>query len=205
MNSKDAGLTVPPDQSLPSRSVPVRTLDEHMSSDQSFSSAYARAVGALAAGNGTLTLAQFAAVTEIAGEGNASAVFTALVLNAIESGVDIDWALSALSRSSTSIEVAARENALSMTIPLLALHGVDARALAQRLARALGVRLAPDDVSRLPAAEERGLLASLGEQARRLVRGRTVADAVADFGRQTGQVALIDHARNFQSGYLDQA
>ena len=105
-----------------------------MSSDQSFSSAYARAVGAIAGNEGSLTLAQFAAVTDIAGDGKSSAVFTALVLNAIESGVDVDWAFNALGRSCAGIEQAARENALSMTMPLLALHGADARSLAQRLA-----------------------------------------------------------------------
>jgi hypothetical protein len=181
----------------------VRSLDEHMSSDQSFSSAYARAVGAIAGKEGSLTLAQFAAVTDIAGDGKSSAVFTALVLNAIESGVDVDWALNALSRSSAGIDQAARENALGMTIPLLALHGADARALAQRLAKALSVRLSPEHFDLLPPAEERGLLANLGQQARRLVRGRSLADTVADFGRSAGQQALVEHARQFQSGDID--
>lgn len=189
----------------PSSQLVVRSLDEHLSSDQSFSSAYARAVGAIAGNEGKLTLAQFAAVTELAGDGQSSAVFTALVLNAIESGVEVDWALNALGRSCTGIDQAAREQALHMTVPLLALHGADARALAQRFAKALSVRLSPDDLNRLPAAEERGLLANLGEQARRLVRGRSLADAVADFGRTAGQPALVDHARNFQAGDLDQA
>lgn len=183
--------------------ISVRSLDEHMSSDQSFSSAYARAVGAIAGNEGSLTLAQFAAVTDIAGDGKSSAVFTALVLNAIESGVDVDWAFNALSRSSAGIDQAARENALAMTIPLLALHGADARPLAQRLAKALSARLSPEDLNHLPPAEERGILANLGEQARRLVRGRSLADTVADFGRQAGQPVLVEHARNFQSGDID--
>lgn len=183
----------------------VRSLDEHLSSDQSFSSAYARAVGAIAGSEGSLTLAQFAAVTEIAGDGQSSAVFTALVLNAIESGVELEWALHALSRSCTGIDQQARDNALALAMPLLALHGADARSLAQRLARALSARLPTEDLNRLPLAEERGLLANLGEQARRLVRGRSLADAVADFGRNAGQPALIEHARHFAAGQIDQA
>ena len=89
MNSKD----LPSQDVAHEHNMHMRTLDEHLTSDQSFSSAYARAIGALAATEGVPTLAQFAAVTEIAGEGKASAVFTAIVLNSIESAVDIDWAL----------------------------------------------------------------------------------------------------------------
>lgn len=183
----------------------VRSLDEHLSADQSFSSAYARAVGAIAGSDGKLTLAQFAAVTDLAGDGKSSAVFTALVLNAIESGVDVDWAFTALARSAAPIEQAARENALGMAIPLLALHGGDARAMAQRLAKALSVRLAPEELGRLPASAERGMLANLGEQARRLMRGRSLSDTVADFGRSAGQPVLVEHARSFQNGAIDHA
>ncbi|MBP1204707.1 hypothetical protein JOD97_002749 [Duganella sp. 1411] len=183
--------------------VSVRSLDEHLSSDQSFSSAYARAVGAIAGNEGGLTLAQFAAVTDIAGDGKSSAVFTALVLNAIESGVSVDWAFNALARSCAGIDQAARENALAMAMPLLALHGGDARLVAQRLAKALSVRLPAEELDKLPQAEQRGILANLGDQARRLVRGRSLADAVAEFGRNAGQPELIEHARNFQSGGID--
>lgn len=200
MNSERGGQ---PGGAAAAHVVSVRSLDEHLSSDQSFSSAYARAVGAIAGNEGSLTLAQFAAVTDIAGDGKSSAVFTALVLNAIESGIDVEWAFNALARSCAGIDQAARENALGMTVPLLALHGGDARLLAQRLAKALAVRLAPEDLAKLPLTEQRGILANLGDQARRLVRGRTLADTVAEFGRDAGQPQLVEHARNFQSGEID--
>lgn len=186
---------------LPLHAVSVRTLDEHLSSDHSFGSAYARAVGALATSDGAVTLAQFAALTELAGDGKSSAVFTALVLNAIESGVDIDWALSGLAKSQA--DQPTRDSAFSMALPLLALQGAHARALAQRLAKALNVRLPASLIERLPDDEQRGLLANLGEQARKLVKGRTLADTVADFGRVMGQPELVDVARQFQSGLID--
>ncbi|NRR34103.1 hypothetical protein HSX11_28395 [Oxalobacteraceae bacterium] len=200
MNSKNGNSELPPHHE---HNVTVRSLDEHMSSDQSFSSAYARAVGAIAASDGAITLAQFAAVTDIAGEGKASAVFTALVLNAIESGVSVDWALSALAKSAATADQAARDSAFSTSLPLLALHGAQARALALRLAKALGARPHPEAIERLPAPEERGLLANLGEQARKLVKGRSLADAVSDFARGTGQQELVEQARNYQAGQLE--
>lgn len=183
----------------------LRTLDEHLCSDQSFASALARAVGAVAVGeDGTVTLAQFAAVTDIAGEGKASAVFTALVLNAIESGVTVEWALNALARSSGSADTAAREGAFVLMRPLLALHGTRARPLAQKVARALGIRLTPEHYYTLPPEQERRLLNNLGTQARKLVKGRGLVDAIADFGRSTGQTELLDHARGFNGGMMGQ-
>lgn len=184
--------------------IEIRTLDEHLSSDQSFGSALARTVGALAAADGTVTLGQFAAVTDLAGEGKASAVFTALVLNAIESGVSVDWALHALARCSPAVDQQTRDHAYAMLRPLVALQGPKARAMAQRVAKALGVRLLTDELAMLPPEDERGLLSNIGQQARKLVKGRGLGDVVADFGRSTGHNELLDGARRFQGGKLDQ-
>ena len=182
----------------------IRTLDEHLSSDQSFASALARTVGALAAADGTVTLGQFAAVTDLAGEGKASAVFTALVLNAIESGVSVDWALNALARCAPAVDLQTREHAYDMLRPLVALQGTKARTLAQRVAKALDLRLRTDELAMLPPEDERGLLGNIGQQARKLVKGRSLGDVVADFGRITGHTELLDGARRFQGGKLDQ-
>jgi hypothetical protein len=189
----------------PVHTLKLRTLDEHLCSDQSFASALARALGAIAVGeDGSLTLAQFAAVTDLAGDGKASAVFTALVLNAIESGVTVEWAMNALARSSQAADPAARDGAFAMMKPLLALHGRRARPLAQKAARALGLRLTPEHYFGLPPEEERRLLNNLGTQARKLVKGKGLVDAVAEFGRNTGQVELDDHARGFNGGMMSQ-
>jgi len=191
----------------PEHLIDVRSLDEHLSSDHSFGSALARTVGAIAAADGAPNLAQFAAVTDLAGEGKASAVFNALVLNAIESGVSVDWALQALSRSAVGVDHHAREGAFTLLRPLIALQNGKARALAGKVAKALGIRLRTDELADLPLEEDRNLLANIGDQARKLVRGRmyepTLADTVADFGRQTGNVELIDSARRCQSGKVD--
>jgi hypothetical protein len=200
--SVDATSTTAAQAAVPEHAITIRSLDAHLSSDQSFPSALARTVGAIAGTDGNLTLAQFAAVTDIAGDGKASAVFTALVLNAIESGVTVDWALAALGRVSDQVDPAARHGAFNLMKPLLALQGTKARALAQRIAKALNVRLGPEQLFGLPPEDERRLLSHLGSQARKLVKGRGLVDAVADFGRSTGQVELLDHARSFNGGMM---
>jgi hypothetical protein len=182
----------------------LRCLDEHLSTDQSFTSALARAVGAIASTDGTTSLAQFAAVTDLAGDGRASAVFTALMLNAIECGVTVDWALQALARASPSVSDGARHNAYNLLKPLLALQGTAARPLAQRIAKALHIKLSAEQLFGLPPEEERRLLTNLGQQARKLVKGRGLADAVADFGRVTGHAELLNHARGYHGGLMSQ-
>ena len=208
MHSTYGAASVTPPAALqaaaPEHAVPLRCLDEHLSSDQSFTSALARTVGAIASTDGHLTLAQFAAVTDLAGDGRASAVFTALMLNAIESGVTVDWALHALARSCGMADEAARRSAFNLMKPLLALQGRAARPLAQKVAKALSIRLSPEQLFGLPPEEERRLLSNLGDQARKLVKGRGLADAVADFGRSTGHAELLNHARGYNGGLLSQ-
>ena len=187
---------------VPEHAVLLRCLDEHLSTDQSFTSCLARTVGAIASTDGTLTLAQFAAVTDLAGDGRASAVFTALMLNAIECGVTVDWALQALGRSSPTVAVAARNNAYNLMKPLLVLQGTAARPLAQKIAKALHIKLTPEQLFGLPPEEERRLLSNLGNQARKLVKGRGLADAVADFGRSMGHAELLNHARGYHGGLM---
>ncbi|WP_229632215.1 hypothetical protein [Pseudoduganella violaceinigra] len=201
-----ASITTPaaPAPAAPEHAVLLRGLDEHLSTDQSFTSALARTVGAIASTDGALTLAQFAAVTDLAGDGRASAVFTALMLNAIECGVTVDWALHALARSSHTVGEPARHSAFNLMKPLLALQGTASRPLAQNVAKALHIKLAPEQLFGLPPEAERRLLSNLGNQARKLVKGRGLADAVADFGRSMGHAELLNHARAYNGGLMSQ-
>jgi len=201
-----ASVTTPaaPAPAAPEHAVFLRGLDEHLSSDQSFTSNLARTVGAIASTEGALTLAQFAAVTDLAGDGRASAVFTAIMLNAIECGITVDWALQALARSSPTVADAARHKAFNLMKPLLVLQGTAARPLAQKIAKALHIKLTPEQLFGMPPEEERRLLSNLGNQARKLVKGRGLADAVADFGRSMGHAELLNHARGYNGGLMSQ-
>lgn len=186
----------------PEHAVPLRGLDEHLSADQGFTSNLARTVGAIANTEGVLSLAQFAAVTDLAGDGRASAVFTAIMLNAIEIGVTVDSALHALARSSPTVAEHSRHHAFNLMKPLLVLQGTSARPLAQKIAKGLHIKLTPEQLFGLPPEEERRLLSNLGDQARKLVKGRGLADAVADFGRTMGHAELLNHARGYNGGLM---
>jgi hypothetical protein len=199
-----ASVTTPaaPAPAAPEHAVLLRGLDEHLSADQGFTSNLARTVGAIASTEGVLSLAQFAAVTDLAGDGRASAVFTAIMLNAIEIGVTVDSALHALARSSPTVAEHSRHQAFNLMKPLLTLQGTSARPLAQKIAKALHIKLTPEQLFGLPPEEERRLLSNLGDQARKLVKGRGVADAVADFGRTMGHAELLNHARGYNGGLM---
>ena len=201
-----ASVTPPaaPAPAAPEHAVFLRCLDEHLSNDQGFTSNLARTVGAIASTDGVLSLAQFAAVTDLAGDGRASAVFTAIMLNAIECDVTVDSALHALARSSPTVAESARHSAFNLMKPLLVLQGTAARPLAHKIAKAMHIRLTPEQLYGLPPEEERRLLSNLGSQARKLVKGRGLADAVADFGRTTGHAELLNHARGYHAGLMSQ-
>jgi len=196
--------TAAPLPAAPEHAVLLRGLDEHLSADQGFTSNLARTVGAIASTEGVLSLAQFAAVTDLAGDGRASAVFTAIMLNAIEIGVSVEDALHTLARSSPTVADPSRHTAYNLMKPLLALQGTAARPLAQKVAKALHIKLTPEQLFGLPPEEERRLLSNLGDQARKLVKGRGLADAVADFGRTMGHAELLNHARGYNGGLMSQ-
>ncbi|MEN9867645.1 MAG: hypothetical protein RL748_3235 [Pseudomonadota bacterium] len=177
-------------------------LPAHLQSDKSFLSAYARTLAAIAIADKSVSLADFAALTDVARNSQFSALMGMLIFHALEQGVELDKALLDLSRAqaqSSSQECAA---ALQMALPLLQGQGHAARPMAKRLAQALKVELAAVDLARLPAEDDTGLLGQLGARARRLIKSEDVTDRVSAFGRNIGDPDIIKSARACQSGSL---
>lgn len=177
------------------------SLGEHITSDKSFLSSYARALAAIATSGKAASLADFAALTEVARNSQYSALMGGLILQSLEQGVDLDRVLEDLSNSQRETEVKECEAAFQMAMPLLLLQGHHARPLAIRLADALKCRLSPDYLAAMPVEEEAlGFMGSLGAKARRLVKGKSLADFLVDFGKSVGDLELIGLAKAYQSG-----
>ncbi len=178
------------------------SLAAHIASDKSFLSSYARSLVAIAMADKSVSVADFAALTEVARNAQYPALMGALILQSLEQGVDLARALADLAKAVLDINPHEREAAFGLAMPLLLLQGHHARPIAKRLATALGHNLTASQLQQLPEEEEIGLLDKLSGHARRLVKRLDVADSILDFGRNTGDVEIISSARAFQQGAI---
>ena len=177
-------------------------LSTYLQADKSFLASYARTLVALASADKTVSLADFAALMEVARHSQYSALMGMLIFHALEQGVDLDKALADLARAQARSSPEECQAAWSMAKPLLQGQGHAARPLAKRLAAALKVELSKDELDSLPQQDETSLLVQLSAKARRLVKSEDVTDRVQEFGRHIGDPEMIKSARACQSGAL---
>lgn len=193
-----------PNQSAipPSSALAFTSLPDHLTSDKSFLSSYARSLAAIAMADKTVSVADFAALTEVARSAQYPALMGALILQSLEQGVDLNRALADLSKAAKGNDEQECAAAFTLAKPLIVLQGHQARPLAKRLAAAMGCTISASDLQAMPEEEEIGLLNSLTAKARRLVNRRDVTDSLLDFGRNIGDLEIISSVRAFQHGAL---
>jgi hypothetical protein len=177
-------------------------LERHLQSDNSFLTAYARTLAAIAAADKNVSLADFSALLEVARNSQYSALMAMVMFHALEQGVTLDKSLAELARAQAQTDSRESAAAFSMAMPLLAGQGHFARALAKRLAGALNVTLSAEVLATLPPEDDIGLIGQWSATARRLVKGRDVTDSVLEFGRDMAHPDIIRAARACQSGNL---
>lgn len=185
----------------PAPQLSFTALSDHLQSDQSFLSCYARTLAAIALANKLPTLSDFAALMDVARNAQYAALMGMMILHALEHGTELDKALADLSKAHGQSDAKECEAAFLMAKPLLLLQGYQARALAKRLAAALKVALAPEELLAMPQDENApGLLNKLSTKTRQLVKGKDVTDHLVEFGKSIGDPEMIGHARACQSG-----
>ncbi len=187
-------VTTPARLELPS-------LAEYLKNDKRFFPAYARALVAIATAHKPATLADFSALMEVARNAQYPALMGMLLLHALESGVTLDTALLDLGKAGADGREA--EAGFSMAWPLLQLQGTAARALARRLAAALGQPLSPERLASLPEDDDTSVISQFASRARQWVKGRDVGDALLEFGKSIGDVELMRQARAHRQGNLE--
>lgn len=178
------------------------SLSGHLLQDKSFLSCYARTLAAIAMADKSVSLADFAALTEVARHSQQPALMGMLILHALEQGIDTDRALAELARAQAGTAPQECAAAWAMAQALLQGQGHAARPLAWRLAAALQVTMSPQELDALPPEDNAGLISQLGATARRLVKGKDVTDSVIEFARDIGDADMIKSARACQSGTL---
>ena len=108
------------------------SLDEHLTNDESFASAYLRVIGAIARSAGSTSLSEYLVVNEIATSGDESAVGSITLLTALDEPRPLGDLLVQLKMVSNGVGTEIRRRSFDAARPLLHLQGYDSHDLAKK-------------------------------------------------------------------------
>lgn len=179
------------------------SLEDHLSKDRSFPSEYLRAVAAIASADGTVNLAEYAALNEIAKLTGESALAGVMLLHAIDHRISTELALERLLTSSESAEHSVAAACFEAAKPLLALQGSESRDIAKRLATALRHPASEAELDDVVSAESSTLWNIITRKTLQVVRGNGLVEFAEECYRVTGEKNVLKNIRAFQSGKVE--
>jgi len=178
-------------------------LDQFAREEGGFSAAFIRALAALAAADGFVTLGEYELVSALALRLQDSALAAHAALRALESPADQRMAFAQLKRASAELPEAQRRQAFQDAQPLLQLQGDQATRFAAELAQAL---LLPAQEG-LRSAEGGGapsLWKTVSRHSARLLGGRPLLPAAQTAARLSGDVDLVQGVARYLDGLSDE-
>ena len=192
----------------------LASLEQHLASDKSFLSCFARCLAALAQHDKNVSLAELAALTELARNTQYAALIGTQLLQTLEQGIDLERALADLLKVAPQVSEQERHAAFSMSGELLQLQGPQARPLARRLAQALKLNLPPHAYQALPAEAEPSssslgssmgnLVDKLSSTTRQWVKGKERPDFMLEFAKSIGDSEMMQRVQAVKAGRLMQ-
>jgi hypothetical protein len=195
--------TITPTKSALTIAIEPHSLEHHLAKDESFASAYLRVIGAIAASDGIVSLAEYSVVNDLVKQSDESAVAAVALLNALDRPSPLKVALSTLKTASSGIEISYRNAAFQAARPLLQLQGFESHDLAKQLAGALEYDLQKSELSDFPAESDRPLLKKLVQNSMRLVKGKELRNLAEMCLSVTGDASVSQSVVDFESGLID--
>lgn len=184
---------------------PMRpNLDQFIRSDATFLTEYFRTLGAIAASDGTVNLAEYVALHEIFVSVEQSALACLIILDSLENPTDLNKAFSRLKNASQEIEPATARSAFEAARPLLVIQGNDSRKIARNLAESLGHQTTLTELEEFPTDEHERLWNTVARHSMRLIRGKQLLRLGENCFRATGQPSIVDHIWNYEEGKITQ-
>lgn len=177
-------------------------LEDHLANDASFPSAYLRALAAVAAADGAVSVTEFAALSDIVRLTEESALAGMMLIAALERPRPLKAALSELRKASATLDAAALASAFEVARPLLALQGTNSRGLAKDFAEALRHPLTVQELEAFAFEGEDGFWSSMTRRSMRLVKGAELAKLADECARLTGDTAIVEEVRACEDGKL---
>lgn len=181
-----------------------RTLEQHLAEDESFSSAYLKVIGAIAASDGIVSLAEYAVVNDLVKHSDESAVASVALLKALDHPIPIKAALSILKTASKGIENVNRDAAFQAAIPLLQLQGFNGHDLAKQLAAALEYPLQKSDLLGLPSETDRkSFFAKMVNKSTQLFKGKENRDLADMCLSVTNDASICQSVVDYEKGLIN--
>lgn len=175
-----------------------RELLHHVSTDASFTTAYLKAIAAIASSDGVLNVADFNALDDVVSLLDDSALARVVLLEYIEHPPSWKAALGDLETAAAGIAPATAAAAFEGARTLLSLQGTRSRDLARSFASALGYQLRPHALEVFPA-DEQSLWNKVSIGSARMLKGRKYADLADLCIRATGDQGLANAVLEFEN------
>ncbi|MCC4118626.1 hypothetical protein LLG90_25025 [Aromatoleum toluclasticum] len=179
-----------------------RRLEDHLANDDSFPSAYLRALGAVAAADGPVCVAEFAALNDIVRLTEESALAGMMLLTALEQPMPLKAALMDLRKASAGADAGVLGAAFEAARPPLVLQGTRSRVMAKDFADALRRPLSTRELDAFANSSEVGFWTSITRRSLRLIKGDETVKLADECVRLTGEIELVEQVRAFEDGKL---
>jgi len=179
-------------------------LEQFAREDGGFSAAFIRALAALAAADGFVTLGEYELVSALALRLQDSALAAHAALRSLESPADQKTAFAQLKRASVELPEAQRRQAFQDAQPLLQLQGEQAPRFAAELAQAL---LLPAQEGQRQVEGSGGapsLWKTVSRHSARLLGGRPLLPAAQTAARLCGDADLVQGVTRYLDGLSDE-
>ncbi|MFT3859004.1 MAG: hypothetical protein QM742_16390 [Aquabacterium sp.] len=175
-------------------------LDEVVTQTPSIQAAFLQVMGAIAAADGAVSIAEYGVLVELASRINGSSIAAYSVAHHILRPVDVRLAMSRLKQAADQESTDVRRALLQGAMPMLVQQGDAAVPLAQDLARNLGLSLTALELGKLQGLSSSSSWWGLPEQKLRQFLRRDVVRRASHCVRLTGSAALIATLRDFVGG-----
>lgn len=180
-------------------------LSDHLAADRSFPSAYLRAVGGIAAADGSVNLSEYAALNHIVSLTEESALAGVMLVHSLEHPRELKVVLSELRQASAGVEEVVRKLAFDAARGLLVLQGEQSREMAKRFAEALDYRISEVELGEFPSKDGPTVWNTVARRSMRLIKRRDLIDLADQCIRVTGDPEVATLVGDFLDGKSEPA
>lgn len=181
---------------------PKPSLDSYLTSDDSFQSAFFRALSSIASCDGYVNLAEYVSLGAIIERSEQSALAAQIILFSVENPRDVKAALQDLLNSSEKVDLSIREAAWNTAKDLLLLQGEKSRDFARQLAKSLKIKVLDSDLQAFPTSSASTLWQSVSRQSARVIKGGQILPLAEKCIKVTGNRDVATLIGNYLDGQI---